>query len=117
MMIFESHPNVYELICGTGHEWKKAASVPIAPGRWSHVVFTREGDLIRGYVNGQIVVGNPVDWTLKNSMTPLVIGNWMNRDCPFHGRIREVRLMDRALAEAEVLRNSNRWQALIPPRD
>jgi hypothetical protein len=115
MMLFETHPNLYEFVCGTGEDWRHCVRVKIPPGRWNYLALTWAGGRIRAYHDGELVDEHVADgWTLKRSVTPLIIGDWLNKDCPFHGRIKEVRILPRALAESEITANAARVRQELP---
>ncbi len=114
MMIFESSSNQYELICGTGEAWEHVAQFQLPPGRWNYVAISREGDRFRVYQDGKMVDQvDGVAWTFKNGTSPLIIGDWVNRDCPFLGRIREIRILDRAATEDEIHDSAARFACLL----
>jgi hypothetical protein len=113
MMIFESHPNLYELVCGTGAEWRHAAKFHLPPGVWSYLAISVGADRVRVFRDGELVDEQPIDgWQLMNGQTPLVLGDWWNHDCPFHGRIREMRILNRALSDTEIMENCGRFRSL-----
>ncbi len=89
--------------------------------RWIHLLCTYDGDASRLYVNG--VLMQQTDSRLTHSEAPLVIGRNAWSGVPwsyggyYAGTIDEVRLYDRAFAEAEVQRRYAAAAALIDLRD
>ncbi len=74
----------------------------VAPG-WQHVAATKSGDRLRIYVNGKLVNEAVVPSSMTfdlNSSAPLKIG--FGQGDYFNGRMREVRLYNRALGAAEL---------------
>jgi hypothetical protein len=72
--------------------------------RWSHLAMTWDGLIMRVYVNGAEVSRATLVGTAKTAAGPLRIGG--NAIWPefFKGTIDEVRIYDRALAAAEIVR-------------
>src|SRR5262249_19113908 len=75
----------------------------LGPG-WKHLVAMRSKEQLRLFVNGRLVasaklVDKPID--VSNNV-PLLIG--LGQLAPFSGKIREVRLYNRALHEKEIRR-------------
>ena len=77
------------------------SSLPI--NEWSHIAATFDGSLLRIYVNGSEVNSAPGASFISPSNGPLSMGGhalWSNEN--FAGRIDDVRVYNRALAEAEI---------------
>ena len=74
----------------------------LSPG-WHHLAAVRAGERLKLYVDGQCVgqssTFNPRDYDLSNGQ-PLRIG--LGEHDYFNGRLRELRIYDRALSDAEI---------------
>ncbi|MGI6606745.1 MAG: LamG domain-containing protein [Peptococcia bacterium] len=76
---------------------------------WIHLVGTYADNTVKIYVNGQLQgVTDQTDGVLNISTEPLIIGRQIIPDVvgyPFVGVICDVRVYNKALTAAEVLRN------------
>jgi hypothetical protein len=73
--------------------------------RWHYVTITIDKEYVKAYDNGNILTnfkfeGKP----LLNSDAPITIGNRLARDARFNGFIREVKISDGILSEAEIVK-------------
>jgi hypothetical protein len=71
-------------------------------------------EYIKAYNNGNILTnfkfdGNP----LLNSEVPMSIGNRAARDAPFNGHIREVKISNGILHEAEIIKRGAVLQPIL----
>ena len=74
-------------------------------GNWYHVVGVyKNGDFVRLYVNGQLVLREETDQTIDTSnwVPPTLIGKPRANERYFNGIIDEVRIYNRALSEEEI---------------
>lgn len=71
-----------------------------AAGEWHHLAYTWDGANVRGYVDGKSVATQPQRVKLWVNNQPLWIGR--SATGSIRGRMDEVKLYDRALAEAEI---------------
>ncbi len=100
-----------KLFCGTlpsGRVYSLEAGKSVTSDRelspgWNHIAAVKGGNRLRLYVNGKLVatssVFNPAAYDLHNDK-PLLIG--FGAHDYFKGRLRDLRLYNRALADAEV---------------
>ena len=72
--------------------------------KWTHVVFTFDGDIMKGYLNGTIVDSASGITLGPKSTVPLEIGTlqWGTSQDLFHGFIDEVGIWNEAINAAEV---------------
>ena len=83
----------------------------VQPGKWTHLAFTFSGEQAISYVNGEIVAALDHRGEVKFNRTPhFVIGERSNFTSgePFRGRIDEVSLFRRVLAQEEIREIMNR---------
>jgi hypothetical protein len=81
------------------------ACTPYSPTtNWTHVVGTFDGSKVRLYINGVKKDEQPAAITLTHSTSPLLIGQSQGSGAGYHwdGKIDEVALWNRALADGEV---------------
>jgi hypothetical protein len=74
-------------------------------GTWSHVVATYDGQNLKIYQNGQLLVNGPATGALPSTNDPLFIGTKTDTSVAtdhFHGELDELRIYNRALTTAEV---------------
>ena len=82
------------------------------PGQWNCLALVATGDAVTAYVDGRPVASEAVaGLQIEDSPLPLQVGNWYGNDRPFHGLIKEIRILNRALSAKEVAEN-----ALAHPR-
>jgi hypothetical protein len=112
LVILERRPNVYDLEFGDGRMWVRTLSMEVPPDRWSYLTVTVEGSRIRVFRNGRLVGERamPELAAFRCGSGPVFVGNWIGTDWPFRGQIREVRILDHALAPAEVAATYERIQ-------
>lgn len=97
---------VSTLPSGEVHSYRAGASATAGkalPGGWRHVAAVRSGDALRVFVDGHEVASNTVvDSTTFDISTngPLLIGSGPNAS--FRGRISDLRIHNRALADDEI---------------
>jgi hypothetical protein len=68
---------------------------------WNHVAAVRRSNMLQLYANGQLVATGTIDmpWDVTTDV-PLQIG--AGPQSYFHGKLREVRLYDRAISDTEI---------------
>ncbi len=96
---------------------EKSFGVTVATGSWQHVAMTYNGSQVQAYLNGQ-AVGTPQSMSLGSITDTLQIGAWIsggdNADF-FSGTLDEVRIYDRALAQADIETAMNTPLSSEPP--
>jgi hypothetical protein len=100
-----------ELTGNDGSQDKGARSgVALAADEWAHLCAVYTGDSLKLFTDGVLCYGEPtVAPPLASTVCPLLIGMGSGNSAHFHGLIDEVRILDRALTEAEV---SARYEGL-----
>ena len=83
--------------------------------RWTHVVATWDGSMVRLYVDGVEVDAAPRTAALPTSSGNLIIGSQADGSHRFDGSLDEIRLYDRALAANEVGTLYGQLSANQPP--
>ena len=87
----------------------------VRPGQWNYLAVTDDGETVTAYVNGVPAASAPAaGLSVEDSPLPLQIGNWYGGDRPFHGLIRETRILNRALAPDEIAASADRIRAKLP---
>ena len=76
------------------------SSIPV--NSWSHLALTYDGNLLRLYVNGNVVASRAVTGSIQTNDKPLWIGGSEQFGEFFQGRIDEVRVYNRALSQSEI---------------
>ncbi|MHB1309860.1 MAG: metallophosphoesterase, partial [Limisphaerales bacterium] len=102
---------------GDGHQTNLRGRTPIAKGQWHHVAATYDGQAMRLYVNGlpdgesRVQSGE----ILYSDQGRLGIGAYVddNELHPMEGGLFEVKVYDRALAQAEIEQAVERNRALL----
>ena len=95
---------------GLGGETEQRLSSPewsIAPNAWAHVAMTFDGSRMLVYINATVAGERalPEPRTIMPFKRDLTIGKYFWNDAyPFTGLLADVRIYDRALAEAEVFK-------------
>ncbi|NEQ69323.1 MAG: LamG domain-containing protein, partial [Symploca sp. SIO2D2] len=70
--------------------------------KWHHYAGTFDGKIIRLYVDGQEVNNTLFSGTIDQDTNPMHIGSNSPTNNPFDGKIREVRVWDKALTAKEI---------------
>ena len=96
----------YTFAFGDGNGWQPALELPLARGRRFYLAITVDGTHVAAYSLGALIGRLETSAPLKDSDMPLTIGNWVNRDRPFHGAVYEVRLTEGVLSPEEIRRNA-----------
>lgn len=78
---------------------------PLPLNAWSHLATTYDGNLLRLYINGQLVDERSVGGSIATSSSPLRIGGNAVWGEYFHGLIDEVRIYDLALSSGQLASN------------
>ena len=92
-----------------------SAALPI--NAWSHIAATYDGATLRLYLNGTLVSSQARTGAIATSTNPLQIGGDSIYGQFFQGAIDEVRIYNRALAQAEIQADMNTplGISIIPP--
>ena len=69
--------------------------------QWSYLVMSYDGALLRGYINGVLVVSNPVTGIAVNNNSQILhFGTWTSE--VFIGQLDDIRIWSRTLREGEI---------------
>ena len=102
-MIRLEHNN-FGIAIGDGPNWAGAGTVQLKTGAWNHLAFVRTGNRATWYLNGrvetrvQLKSDRPVVPATKNFR----IGNWINNNREFDGKVDESFIFSRALEAEEI---------------
>jgi hypothetical protein len=91
------------------------ANCPQPPaGVWTHLAGSYDGRRIKVYVNGRLQQTVEAPGRIAKSDAPLYIGALMPDARPFHGRIEDVCVWSRALADEEIARVATGAEGIDP---
>jgi hypothetical protein len=79
-----------------------AGKTLISRWQWQHVVFVRDGQAVRVYLNGQLEIETKAPASLPARLPHCFFGGRSDNDSNWEGRLDEIAVFDRALAPAEV---------------
>jgi hypothetical protein len=79
-----------------------AGTTEIPRWQWQHVVFVRDGEKIRAYLNGLLEIDAEVSAEGLASLRQSFFGGRSDHDSNWEGRLDEIAVFDRALAREEV---------------
>jgi len=96
----------YKFAFGNGKTWLPSVKFQLPTRTRFYLTFTVERSRIQAYNWGEPVGAVDATDSLKDSDMPLTVGNWVNRDRPFHGAIDEVRITEGVLPRQDMLRNA-----------
>jgi len=102
-----NNPAIHEYMFAFGNMSATSPTITfqLESNRWHYVTITIDKEYVKAYDNGNILTnfkfeGKP----LLNSDAPITIGNRLARDARFNGFIREVKISDGILSEAEIVK-------------
>ena len=104
----------YMFVFGNGTAVSPTISFKLDNNKWHYVTIIIDKEYVKAYDNGNILTnfkfdGNP----LLNSEVPMSIGNRAARDAPFNGHIREVKISNGILPEAEIIKRAAALQPIL----
>jgi hypothetical protein len=79
-----------------------AGKTEIPRWQWQHVVLVRDGEKVRGYLNGQLEIENVAPTVALGSLRQSFFGGRSDHDANWEGRLDEIAVFDRALTPEEV---------------
>ncbi len=95
-----------QLYFGTGSGFETIGFSPPPVGTWHHFAGTREGKIMKDYLDGNLVASKNFTTTPASTAAPVVIGaTELVRGAPqecFNGTVDEVKIFNRALSAEEV---------------
>ena len=94
-----------------GGFWYYSQQQPLQVDTWYHAAVVRSGNILDFYLDGKIIGGQSVSFSIYDVNAPLTIG-YSEPIGPFHGSIEEVRIYDRALDKYEILQ-AYYWDAPV----
>jgi uncharacterized protein DUF4082/concanavalin A-like lectin/glucanase superfamily protein/galactose oxidase-like protein/Big-like domain-containing protein/purple acid phosphatase-like protein len=92
---------------GSGGETGVSGPTALAPGQWTHLAATYDGNILKLFVNGTQVGSKAVPGVLPNGAGPLTIGANSVWGEHFRGLIDEVRVYNRPLSQSEIATDRN----------
>lgn len=99
--------NIYYYSYGDGEKFVSPLQFELTGNTINYVAITQDPDRTRLYKNGKFVEEVNMTSHLKNSLMPLYVGNWINGDRSFSGKIYEVKISNAELTEDTIAAN---WQ-------
>jgi len=87
---------------GGGSDFIGPESCWLDTEQWHFVVGTFDGECVKLYVNGVLAKETGYSGPFEVGTAPIIIGNSQAHNCPFFGKIDEVRIYDRALTAEEI---------------
>ena len=84
------HPGLFEVLAGRGDGWMPLGRFPLEPGARACLSVFLSGRHSRISVNGNPVSAATLPAPIAESPLPVLLGNWISGDRPFHGDIEEL---------------------------
>jgi hypothetical protein len=81
-----------------------AGKTDIPRWEWRHIVFVRDRDRVKVYLNGELEIDTTAPAQFPAGFDRLFVGGRSDRAATWEGRLDEAVVFDRALSEAEVMR-------------
>jgi hypothetical protein len=114
-VIHQEAPGVYALVVGDGKAWQTVLHFSLQSGEWNYLAIVHAGDAFTVYLDGEPIASKAIPGLIiKESPSPLQIGNWMGSDRPFKGEFKEIRVLQRALAPDEIAAAAERVRGKLP---
>ncbi len=108
-------PRCCTLMAGDGKAWRTVLRFAVRPEAWNYLAVVVTGETATAWVNGEAVASAPAaGLAIEDSPLPLQVGDWCGGDRRFHGLIREVRLLNRALSPQEIAESAERIRLRLP---
>lgn len=104
-----TNQNVFTFGYGNGKEWAPGVRFELPEGEWSYIAIVVDNSLVKSYVNSAVISSTETKGLIDNSDMPICVGNWFRNDRPFNGQIEEVRILNHALTDKEIVSN---WKKL-----
>ena len=108
-------PGSCALVAGDGKAWRVVCRFGVRPGDWNHLAVVDDGQAVTAYADGRPVASEAAaGLEIEDSPLPLQVGNWCGNDRPFHGLIRVVRILNRAISPQEIAEHAERVRRREP---
>jgi len=85
------------------NNWNRVSSSPVVARKWQHMVFVKNGLNYSLYLNGVLDTTITSSITPVQLFTPIIIGNIVNGNECFWGKLDDYGIWNRALSNAEIL--------------
>jgi Concanavalin A-like lectin/glucanases superfamily len=114
-VIHQETPGVWALVVGDGKAWQPILQFNLRAGEWNYLALVRTQDAFTLYLDGRLAAAR-IAPGLKIEESPLLlqVGNWVANDRPFNGDVKEFRVLNRALASAEIAAAAERVRTKLP---
>ena len=94
--------DIYDLHIGTGTVWKHISDFTLRPGKDSFIAVSFSKGKVTTVFDNEIKTIN-IEERLRNSEMPLYMGNFVGKDRPFSGQIKELLISNTALTNDDLL--------------
>jgi len=85
-------------------------------GAWTHLAYTFDGSMVRGYLDGVLKISAPIDADIQTRASNLLLGVDGSLGQGFKGKLDDVRIYNRALTLLEIQTDMGRAVApAVPP--
>ncbi len=86
--------NEYIFGFGNGREWLPNIKFNLTENKLNHLLIKVRKNQTAIYIDGEFIASANTIESIKNSYMPLFIGNWIGKDRPFHGFIKETKIVN-----------------------
>jgi hypothetical protein len=98
VMIWKNHLRFY----GGGERYARSRTHGMPYGTWQHIAFTRAGNAVKFYVNGNFMGEDRLAADFPLSDNPLIVGYLPETGWNFVGKMDDLRIYNRNLSQEEV---------------
>jgi hypothetical protein len=105
--------NAYYFSYGDGKQFFSPFRFSLNASEINYIAISSGSNEMKLYKNGELIQQANISSNLKNSRMPLYVGNWINDDRPFNGKIYEIKITNHSVGNAEIMDNWKRIQAKI----
>lgn len=100
---FNRGSKTYDFLIGLSDGSGRQLSIPALPGTWTHVAFTYDGAMMRGYTDGVMIDQKAVTGSIPARGTVFRMGVDGVGAQGFSGRLDALRIYDRTLSDQEIV--------------
>jgi hypothetical protein len=114
-VIQQETPGEYSLTLGDGKACQHILPFRLRPGEWNYLALVHSDKAFTIYLDGTPVASEDAsDLQIQDSPLPLQIGNRIAGDWPFGGEIKEIHVLNRALASDEIAAAARTIRSKLP---